>query len=155
MLKDITLGQYFPIDSPIHRIDPRIKIIAAIVFIIVIFLCKTLISFSVAFAFNIMIILISKIKIGTVIKSLKPLMFLILFTAIINLFLTSGQNYVIEWKFIRISYEGINAALVMAARIILLVSYTSMLTFTTSPIMLTDGIESLLKPFSKLGLPSH
>ncbi len=155
MLKDITLGQYFPVDSAIHRIDPRTKIIAAIIFIVVVFLCKTALAFAVAFVFNIIIILISKIKIRTVIRALKPVLFLIVFTAIINLFLTSGEEYLIEWKFIKISREGIVAALVMAARIVLLVSYTSLLTFTTSPIMLTDGIESLLKPFAKLGLPAH
>ncbi len=155
MLKDITLGQYFPIDSPIHKIDPRIKIISAIIFIVAIFLCKSLLSFGIALCFNLIVIYLSKINIKVVLGSLKPVLFIIVFTSLINLFFTGGEAYIIEWKFIRITYEGLVSALTMAFRIALLVSYTSMLTFTTSPIMLTDGIESLLKPFTKIGLPAH
>lgn len=155
MLKDITLGQYFPLNSVIHRIDPRIKIISVIIIIVAVFFCKTLISFVLATAFNIAVIMASKIKMRTVLKALKPILFIIVFTAIINLFLTKGENYLIKWKFISITSEGVIAAVVMAMRIVLLVSFSSLLTFTTSPIMLTDGIESLLKPFSKIGLPVH
>jgi len=155
MLKDITLGQYFPIDSTIHKIDPRIKIISAIIYIIVVFMCKTPLSFLVAATINLIIIYLSKINPTTVLKALKPVWFLIVFTGIINLFLTSGNTYVLNWRFIKITHNGLQAAVYMSLRIILLVSYTSMLTFTTSPILLTDGIEALLRPFSKLGLPSH
>ena len=155
MLKDITLGQYFPLDSVIHKIDPRIKLISVIVIIIAVFFCETLLSFALATLFNVAVILASKIKIRTVLLALKPVLFIIIFTAVINLFLTKGEVYLVKWKFISITREGVESAVVMAARIVLLVSFSSLLTFTTSPIMLTDGIESLLKPFSKLGLPVH
>ncbi len=155
MLKDITLGQFFPTNSVIHRLDPRIKIISEIIFIVAVFLCKNLLSFSVAILFCLLLILISKIKFSVVFKALKPVAFLILFTAIINLFLTSGDTYIFKWGAISISHKGLLSAVTMALRITLLVLYTSLLTFTTSPILLTDGIESLLKPFSKIGLPSH
>jgi len=155
MLKDITLGQYFPIDSVVHRLDPRLKILSVILIIVVVFFCKTVSSFAVAITFNIALILLSKIKFSVVLKSLKPVMFLILFTSLLNIFLTGGTDYIIKWKFINITYTGIKSAVIMAIRIVLLVSFTSLLTFTTSPIRLTDGIECLLKPFSKIGLPSH
>lgn len=155
MLKDITLGQFFPINSPIHRLDPRVKIISAIIFIIVVFMCKTPLSFGVIIALNALVIYLSRIRFSVILKSLKPVLILIIFTAIINLFLTSGDNYVVNWKFIRISQDGIYSAVIMSVRIIMLVSFTSLLTFTTSPILLTDGIEALLKPFSKIGLPAH
>ena len=88
-------------------------------------------------------------------KALKPVIFLVIFTALINIFLTAGEHYIFNWKFIKISYEGVISAIMMAFRITLLVTFTSLLTFTTSPIRLTDGIESMLKPFSKIGIPSH
>ncbi len=154
MLKDITLGQYYPADSVIHKIDPRIKIISLIFIIVAVFISKTPIAFAVGVVFNLALILFSKIHFKTVFKAVKPVLFLIVFTAIINVFLTKGEP-VFKYKFIVITKEGIYSALTMAIRIILLVSYTSLLTFTTSPIRLTDGIESLLKPFSKIGLPAH
>lgn len=155
MLKDITLGQFFPGSSAIHKLDPRTKILCEILIIITVFLCKTPLSFLIAVLSNLIIIYFSGIKFSVVMKSLKPVLFLIIFTAVINLFLTSGDTYVINWKFISITTNGVSSAVVMALRIVLLVSFTSLLTFTTSPIMLTDGIESLLKPFSRFGLPSH
>ncbi len=155
MLKDITLGQYFPYDSIIHKIDPRIKIISTIIFIVAIFFCKSPVSFLLAIAFNFILIVLSKIKFKVVLGTLKPVLFIVVFTALINLFLTGGETYILRWKFLSITYEGVVAATTMAVRIILLVFYTSLLTFTTSPIMLTDGIEKLLKPFTKIGLPAH
>ncbi len=155
MLKDITLGQYFPTNSIVHRLDSRIKIISVLVFIIAVFVCNSVFSFSIAVLFTLICIFASKISLTTVLKSLKPVFILIIFTAIINLFFTSGDTYIIEWKFIKITENGLYSAVKMAVRIILLVSFTSLLTFTTSPIALTDGIEALLKPFSKIGLPSH
>ncbi len=155
MLKDITLGQYFPLDSIIHKLDPRIKIISAVLIMVTIFMCKTFFAFCVVLFANVALIFLSKIKFGIVLKTLKPVLFLIVFTALINLFLTGGENYIFKWKFISVTYEGLKSAVIMALRIILLVSFTSLLTFTTSPIRLTDGIESLLKPFSKIGVPSH
>jgi len=155
MLKDITLGQYIPVDSFVHKLDPRIKIISEIFFIVSIFLCHSVLSFAVAAVFNVVLIILSKISIKTVLKSLKPVLFLVIFTALINLLLTSGETVVFEVGIITITKEGLFSALTMTVRIVLLVSYTSLLTFTTSPILLTDGIESLLKPFSKIGVPAH
>ena len=154
MLKDITLGQYYPADSVVHRIDPRIKIISLIFIIIAVFISKTPIAFGIGVVFNLALVFASKIRLRTVFKAIKPVLILIIFTAIINIFLTKGEP-LFKYKFIVITKEGIYSALLMAIRIILLVSYTSLLTFTTSPIRLTDGIESLLKPFSKIGLPAH
>lgn len=155
MLKDITLGQYYPIDSLIHKLDPRVKILSVILVIISVFLCKSFAAFALITVFNISVILLSKIRFITVLKALKPIIFLVIFTALINIFLTAGEHYIFNWKFIKISYEGVISAIMMAFRITLLVTFTSLLTFTTSPIRLTDGIESMLKPFSKIGIPSH
>lgn len=155
MLKDITLGQYFPGNSLIHNLDPRIKILGEILIIITIFLCKTPFSFGLVIIADMAVIIVSKIHFSSIARALKPVIFLVFFTAMINLFLTSGDVYLFRWKFLAITMEGVVSAVTLALRIILLVSFTSLLTFTTSPIMLTDGIEKLLKPFSKIGLPSH
>jgi energy-coupling factor transport system permease protein len=155
MLKDITLGQYFPTNSIVHRLDSRIKIISVLVFIIAVFICDSAFGFLLAVLFTLSCVFASKISLATVLKSLKPVFILIIFTAIINLLFTGGDTYVFEWKFIKITENGLYSALKMTVRIILLVSFTSLLTFTTSPIALTDGLEVLLKPFSKIGLPSH
>ena len=155
MLKDITLGQYFPLESTIHKIDSRVKIIAAIIFVVAVFMCSSPMSFAVAVLLNVLIILASKINFKIILGALKPVLFIIIFTGLINLFLTDGEYVVFSWKFLKITTAGISSAITMALRIVLLVSYTSLLTFTTSPILLTDGIESLLKPFSKIGLPAH
>lgn len=155
MLKDITLGQYFPIKSVIHSLDPRVKIIATLLFMILIFVADSVLSFGIILAFTLCIIFLSKIKFINVLRAVKPVLFIILFTATINLFLTDGEIVIFKWKFLKITENGLISACVMATRIILLVSATSILTFTTSPILLTDGIEKLLRPFSKLGLPAH
>lgn len=155
MLKDITLGQYFPIDSVIHRLDPRIKIISTFAFIAAVFIADSFLSFGIVALFVGYIIILSKIKFSYIIKSVKPVLFLVIFTAVINLFLTGGDEIIFKIGFLKITKNGLYAASVMAARIILLVSATSLLTYTTSPILLTDGIEKLLKPFSKIGLPAH
>ena len=155
MFKDITMGQYFPADSFIHQLDPRVKILSAFILIIAVFICDGLVAFLMAVAFNLLLIKSSKLKFSMVLRSVKPVIFLVVFTGLINVFLTEGENYIFEWKFIKISYEGLFSAARMAMRIILLISFTSLLTFTTSPIMLTDGIESLLSPFTKIGLPAH
>lgn len=155
MLKDITLGQYYPSDSKIHSLDPRIKIISAILLMISVFFCKSVLSFMFLIAVNIILIIMSKISFYSIFKALKPVLFLVVFTALINIFLTGGEDYLFKWKFISITVNGVKSAVIMALRIVILVSVTSLLTFTTSPIRLTDGIESLLKPFSKIGLPAH
>lgn len=155
MIKDITLGQYFPLDSPIHRIDPRFKIIFTLLYIILVFFADSVATYSLVALFCFGVVFLSKIKLSVVLKSVKPLMFVILFTAIINVFFTSGTDIIWNYKFLKITLTGVKNAVNMALRLIFLVMGSSLLTYTTSPIMLTDGIEKLLKPFSKIGLPSH
>ncbi len=155
MIKDITLGQYFPIDSVIHRIDPRFKIIFTILYIVLIFFANSVLTYLLVAFFCLSVIFLSGIKFITIIKSVKQLMFVIIITAIINIFFTNGDEILWSYKFIKITSLGIKNAVNMALRLIFLVIGSSLLTYTTSPIMLTDGIERLLKPFSKIGLPSH
>ena len=145
MLKDITLGQYFPGNSFFHKLDPRTKIIAAILYIALIFMCKSVWSFALATVVTIAIIFISKIPLKIILKSLKPLVFIIVFTAVINIFWMEGENLLFEWKFIKIYVEGLMRAVLMCVRIVELLAGTSViLTYTTSPISLTDGLERLL-----------
>lgn len=155
MLKDITLGQYFPAESVIHRLDPRTKIIFTFLFIVAIFIADSVISFAFSALFVLYIIFLSKIKITYILKSLKPVVFLILFTAVINIFFTGGNDVIFKLSFLQVTKSGLYAALTMAMRVIILVTATSLLTYTTSPILLTDGIEKLLEPFNRVGVPSH
>ncbi len=155
MIKDITLGQYFPIDSPIHKIDPRFKIIFTLIYIILIFFANSPITYGVVALFCFSVIYLSKVKILTVLKSVKQLLVIIIITAIINVFFTNGTDVIWSYKFLKITTLGIKKAVNMALRLVFLVIGSSLLTYTTSPIMLTDGIERLLKPFSKIGLPAH
>ncbi len=155
MLRDITLGQYFPIDSVIHKIDPRAKILFTMLYIILVFLADSYITYGLVAFFSISVVVLSKIKFSAILKSLKPMLFIIIITAIINVFFTSGTEILWSYKFIKITKTGVENAVNMALRLIFLVVGSSLLTYTTSPIMLTDGIERLLKPFSKIGLPSH
>lgn len=154
MLKDITIGQYFPGESAIHRIDPRVKIVLVVALIVALFLCSGVISYAIAFGFIVMIIAISGISPRFVLRGLKPILFIITFTAVLNIFYTPGE-YIWQWKFLHISKEGISLAIFMVLRLMLLIIATSMLTYTTSPIQLTDGMERLLSPFKKLHLPVH
>ncbi len=155
MIKDITLGQYFPLDSVIHKIDPRFKIIFTIIYIILVFFANSVATYTVTAVFCLTVIILSKVKISMVLKSVKPLIFVILITGIINVFFTSDKDVLWSYGFLKITRPGIINAVNMALRLVLLVTGSAMLTYTTSPIMLTDGIESLLRPFSKIGLPSH
>ncbi len=155
MLNDITLGQYFPLDSSIHRLDPRTKILSTLLYIILVFFADSAIGYAGVAIFCFGIIRASKIHFKTVLKSIRPLIFIILFTAVINIFFTADDNIIWQYKFIKISMLGINNAINMALRLVFLVMGSSLLTYTTSPILLTDGIEKLLNPFSKIGLPAH
>lgn len=154
MIKDITLGQYLPGNSAVHRLDPRTKIILIFAYIVMIFMVKNAVGYMVSALFLMAVCMISKIPMKMIAKSLKPLMFFVIFTAIINLFMTSGEIIFSFWIF-KITKEGALLTVKMALRLILLVAGTSLLTYTTSPIVLTDGIESLLSPLSKIGVPSH
>ncbi len=155
MLTDITLGQYIPRESPIHNLDPRIKIIATFVFIVAVFLVKSVYSYVFLSAFTIGVILLSKINFTTVLKSIKPIVVLILFTAVINIFMSGGDDVAFKLAFLKVTYTGIKSALAMSLRLVFLVMGTSLLTYTTAPILLTDGIEKLLEPLKKFGFPSH
>ena len=155
MLKDITLGQYFPLDSLVHKIDPRFKIIFTLLYIILVFFADSLLGYALVALFCFAIIKLSKVGFIPVFKSIKPLLFIICFTALVNIFFTGGENVVFKWKAITITSDGIINAVNMALRLIFLVVGSSLLTYTTSPIMLTNGIERLLSPFSKLGFASH
>ncbi|MBE7039487.1 MAG: energy-coupling factor transporter transmembrane protein EcfT [Ruminococcaceae bacterium] len=155
MLSDITLGQYFPIDSPLHKLDPRTKILSLIAIIVAIFLAGSKISYAVCSVFILGVILMSGVPFKMYFKSLKPIWFVILFTAVLNMFLTQGEIVYVFGIKTYIKYEGIYLAIKMAIRLVLLILVSSALTYTTSPIALTDGVESLLKPLSKIGFPAH
>ncbi len=155
MLKDITLGQFFPGNSFIHRLDPRTKLVMLVVYIVALFVAKSWISYGVMASFLLMCILVSRIPFKSIVRGLKPMVIILLFTAVLNLFLTEGDTVWFAWKFIKITQEGAFRAIFMLVRILMLVTGTFLLTYTTSPIALTDGLESLLSPLKKLHLPVH
>lgn len=155
MLKDITLGQYFPIDSKLHKLDSRTKILILILDIIVIFMAQSFFSYCLIILFTMFIVKMSKVPVKMYFKGLKPILLIILFTAILNMFLTDGRDLPIFGYSIGITVEGVIMAVKMALRLVLLIVASSALTYTTSPMALTDGIEKLLKPFSKIGFPAH
>ena len=154
MLKDITLGQYFPGDTVVHRLDPRTKLLCVILYFIALFTANGVVSTAVVFLTLAFAVAVSRIKPRALIKGMKPLMFIVIFTAILNLFYTEGE-VLIRWWIFKITAEGIRRTILMILRIFLLVSCTFLLTYTTSPLQLTDGLESLLKPLSKLHFPVH
>ncbi len=155
VLKDITMGQYFPASSVIHRLDPRTKIVGLILYIAALFTAKSWISYMVMALMLAAMIALSTLKLKMLIKGLKPLLIIILFTAFLNLFFTEGEHVIFEvWK-LRLSWEGVRTAGFMLARLIMLIMGSFMLTYTTPPMALTDGIESLLSPLKKLKVPVH
>lgn len=157
MISDITLGQFFPGTSPLHKLDPRTKIIVAIFFIAAIFVANTPIAFVAMLLLTLSLVFIGKISLAVILKGLKPVIFILVFTSLLNIFMTVGTgDPLIELGFLRIYKEGIIRAIFMSLRVILLIiGSTMLLTYTTSPIALTDAIESLLSPFKKIGLPVH
>lgn len=154
MLKDITIGQYFPGETFIHKLDPRIKILIIGLFITSLFFINSFFPYIFIFGFIIAVISISKVPFKFILKGLKPLLFIILITFSINVFMTKGE-VLYELGPLTVTKEGISQAVFMALRLILLITGTSLLTLTTSPIALTDAIEKLLSPFKKIGLPAH
>lgn len=154
MLKDITLGQYFPIDSVLHRMDPRTKLILLVLHIVAIFLADNVITCILAAGITLSILLLSRVSLKTYVRGLKPIWFVIIFTAALNMFLTAGTKIEVLGYQAPITYEGLALAGKMALRLVLLIFASSALTYTTSPIALTDGIEKLLSPFARLGLPT-
>ncbi|MBR4941802.1 MAG: energy-coupling factor transporter transmembrane protein EcfT [Clostridia bacterium] len=155
MLKDITLGQYFPGNSLVHRIDPRFKLILTCLLIAIVFLASNITSYALVFGLLLFIVLNSKISLRLILKSLKAIVIFVVFTAVLNIFFTDSAAPWFQWKFITIGPEGLIFAGKMMLRIVFLIIGTSMLTYTTSPIMLTDAIEQLFSPLKKLKLPIH
>ncbi len=155
MLKDITLGQYFPGNSPVHRLDPRTKLVLLVVYIVALFLATGWISYGIVFAFLAFAVAISQIPLKAIFTGLKPLILILVFTGILNLFFTAGENLLVRFWVISIYWEGVVRALFMMLRILMLICGTFLLTYTTSPISLTDGLESLLSPLKKIRLPVH
>ena len=156
MIKDITLGQYFPGDSVIHKLDPRMKIILTILYIVLIFLAKSLVSYALVVGFIVSMLILSKLPVKPVLRGVRPVLFVIAFTAVINIFWTTGEHVLVDLKIVTIYLEGVIFAFYMIIRIISLVMGTSiLLTYTTSPIALTDGIEQLLAPLKKIKVPVH
>lgn len=157
MISDITLGQFFPGESPIHRLDPRTKIIMSIIFIVSVFLASTPMAFLVLITFTALMISVSRISFKIILKGIKPIIIVLIFTAIINVFMTKGATEpLVSFWIIKIYKEGIIRAVFMALRVVILIVGTSVfLTYTTSPISLTDGIESLLSPLKLIKVPVH
>ncbi|MBQ4575993.1 MAG: energy-coupling factor transporter transmembrane protein EcfT [Clostridia bacterium] len=156
MLKDITLGQYFPGTSPLHKLDPRMKIILTVIYIVDILFASNIWSFLLVSLFTVGLVLISTIPPKIVIKGLKPLIFIIAFTVIFNIFWTEGDHLLLSAGPVKIYLEGIMYAIFMIVRVVALLAGTCVvLTYTTSPIALTDGLEQLLSPLKKLRLPVH
>lgn len=153
-IRDITLGQYFPGESVIHRLDPRVKIIATLAYLVSLFLIKELPFFIIPALFLAVIIIMSGVPFKFMAKGLKAVMLLIIFTMLINAFCTPGTPIFTVWK-LSLSEEGVYRALFMAIRLVLLIFGSSLLTLTTKPIALTDGLERLMAPLSKIGIPSH
>lgn len=155
MLKDITLGQFFPGTSPVHKLDPRTKLLLVVIYIVALFVAKGWIAYGLMAAFLIMAVSISRIRPKALLRGLKPVVIIVIFTAVLNLLYTSGDHLLVKFWKISIYWEGLETAFFMAFRIIMLICGTFLLTYTTSPIALTDGLESLLNPLKKLRLPVH
>lgn len=156
-MREIALGQYYPVDSVLHRLDPRTKIVLMIVYITMIFFVKTFIGFGIVLVFLAAAILLSRVPVGKVLKSLKTIMFLVLFTVIMSLLFYAGkeEDLIWRWGIIKVYRAGLINAGLMALRLMFLVVGPTLLTFTTTPVALTDGLESLLKPLTYIKFPVH
>lgn len=155
MIRDITIGQYYPANSVIHQLDARVKIIAVLIYIISLFVVNDMIGYCFVIAVLGIVIHLSKVPLRFMLKGIKSIFIIILFTLILNVFTTKGEHILVHWGWITITLEGVIMAVKMCTRLVLLIIGSSVLTLTTTPIQLTDGIEYLLKPFKKIGVPSH
>ena len=155
MLKDITLGQYFPGNSFIHRLDPRTKLIVLVVYIVALFMAVNWVSYALMAAFLVLCIKISTIPAKSFIRGMKPLMMILIFTGVLNLFFTTEGTVLADFWNITITTAGLQRAIFMVVRILLLICGTFLLTYTTSPISLTDGLEALMTPLKKIKVPVH
>ena len=154
MLRDITLGQYYPADSVIHKLDPRVKITGTFLYIISLFLVRDIWGYAVALAFLASMIIISRVPVSYMVRGLKGILFILLFTAAFNVFFTPGQ---VIWSLgkVHATREGLRIAIRMVIRLIFLVMGTSIMTLTTTPNQLTDGLEKVLRPLRHIGVPVH
>lgn len=152
MLKDITLGQFFPGDTVVHKLDPRTKLILVVVYIVSLFQAKGWVSYGLITLLTVLCLKISSVRARNIFKGLKPMLFIIVLTAVLNIFYTTGTPILPGWP---ITWEGIERAIQMILRICLLITGTFLLTYTTSPIALTDGLEKLMNPLKKIKLPVH
>ena len=156
MLRDITIGQHFPGNSLVHRFDPRLKLVLTIVYIVLLFAASNPLGLTLSILFLGVMYKVAKIPVKMIGKSLKPILPIVLFTAVLNLFFVSGEgDPLVHFWFLTIYAEGVRYAVLMAVRVMALIAGTSLLTYTTSPIVLTDAIEQLLKPLGKLHFPVH
>ena len=155
MLRDVAFGQYYPTESFVHRMDPRAKILLIILYITAIFCAVTYFSFALVALVLIVTIAVSGVPFRSVLKSVKPILFIIIFTAVLNLLFPRDGNVLVEFWIIRITDAAVSFTVMMVLRLVLLVMGTSLLTFTTTPVALTDGIEALLKPLKLVRFPVH
>ncbi len=155
MIRDITIGQYYPVNSPIHNMDARVKLIITFLFILTLFFINTFLGYVFVILCMSAVIKTSKVPLKFMLKGIKGILIIILFTAFINVFMTRGEHILFEWGIFTVTIEGILIAIKMCIRIVLLVVGSSILTLTTTPIQLTDGIEYILRPFKKIGVPAH
>ena len=155
MMKNITMGQYYPVDSWVHRLDPRTKILLTVAMIVAVFVVKTMVGYGLILGFMYLVSKLSNIPFKMLVKGIKPLKFILILTFILNLFFNTGTTMLVEWGFIKISYEGLSTAVHYSLRLVFLVLGTSLMTLTTSPIALSDGIEMLLSPLKKIHFPAH
>ena len=154
MIRDITIGQYYPADSVLHRLDPRVKLLGTLVFIISLFLFDSFVGYLIAGLFLVSVIKLSKVPFKFIVRGLKAIVVLMLFTITFNLFLTDGE-ILWQWKFLKITQEGIRSAVFMGLRLTFLIIGSSLMTLTTTPNQLTDGLETGLRPLKKLHVPVH
>ena len=155
MMKNITMGQYYPVDSWVHRLDPRTKILLTIAMIVAVFLVKTMVGYGLILGFMYLVSKLSNIPFKMLMKGVKPLKFILILTFLLNLFFSTGTTMLVEWGFLKISYEGLSQAIHYSLRLVFLVLGTSLMTLTTSPIALSDGIEMLLSPLKVIKFPAH
>ena len=154
MLSDITIGQYFPGSSILHRLDPRTKVVLLFFYLVLIFLCKSAISYAIVTVLTVTLMVFSKVPMRMMLRSLKPLWWIILFTFVIHVFSTPGEELA-KILFLSITWEGIVEGFYICLRLVLLILLSSLLTFTTSPLKLTDAMEALLAPGKRIGIPAH
>ena len=154
-MNNIVFGQYYPSGSPVHRLDPRVKLLIVIAYIVTVFFVADYVMYGALFLFVIGVALVAKVPIRVLLRTVRTIVILVLITSVINLFFTKGEELLVSWKFIHIYKEGVERAIKLALRLILLMLFPSLLTLTTTPMELTDAIESLLSPLKLIKVPVH